>query len=219
MVVRGMFEEQLNELHKDLLNMGTHVEEAVYQAVKALVNKDEVLAKTVIVGDQFINELEVDIEKKCLTLIALQQPVGSDLRRIATTLKISTDLERMGDHAVSIAKTALKLKNETYGKPLIDIEKMADIVKKMVHDVLNAYIHLSEVDAKRIAKTDDQVDKLYFTVCDELIELMKKDNQLIEQGTHLLLAIQFIERIGDYTTNICESIIYMVTGRVVEMNN
>ena len=219
MVVRGMFEEQLNELHKDLLNMGTHVEEAVYQAVKALVNKDEVLAKTVIVGDQFINELEVDIEKKCLTLIALQQPVGSDLRRIATTLKISTDLERMGDHAVSIAETALKLKNETYGKPLIDIEKMADIVKKMVHDVLNAYIYLSEVDAKRIAKIDDQVDKLYLTVCNELTELMKKDNQLIYQGTHLLLAAQFIERIGDYATNICESIIYMVTGRVVEMNN
>lgn len=219
MVVRGMFEEQLNELHKDLLNMGTHVEEAVYQAVKALVNKDEVLAKTVIVGDQFINELEVDIEKKCLTLIALQQPVGSDLRRIATTLKISTDLERMGDHAVSIAETALKLKNETYGKPLIDIEKMADIVKKMVHDVLNAYIYLSEVDAKRIAKIDDQVDGLYLTVCNELTELMKKDNQLIYQGTHLLLAAQFIERIGDYATNICESIIYMVTGRVVEMNN
>lgn len=219
MVVRGMFEEQLNELHKDLLNMGTHVEEAVYQAVKALVNKDEVLAKTVIVGDQFINELEVDIEKKCLTLIALQQPVGSDLRRIATTLKISTDLERMGDHAVSIAETALKLKNETYGKPLIDIEKMADIVKKMVHDVLNAYIYLSEVDAKRIAKIDDQVDQLYLTVCNEITELMKKDNQLIYQGTHLLLAAQFIERIGDYATNICESIIYMVTGRVVEMNN
>src|SRR5699024_458718 len=146
----------------------------------------------------FINELEVDIEKKCLTLIALQQPVGSDLRRIATTLKISTDLERMGDHAVSIAETALKLKNETYGKPLIDIEKMADIVKKMVHDVLNAYIYLSEVDAKRIAKIDDQVDQLYLTVCNELTELMKKDNQLIYQGTHLLLAAQFIERIGDY---------------------
>ena len=219
MVVRGLYEEQLNDLHKDLLNMGTRVEEAVFQAVKALVHKDEALAKTVIVGDQFINELEVDIEKKCLTLIALQQPVGSDLRRIATTMKISTDLERMGDHAVSIAETALKLKHETYGKPLVDIEKMAELVKQMLHNVLNAYIQLDEIDARRIAKVDDEVDALYDRVFKELTELMSKNQELIYQGTHLLLAAQFIERIGDYSTNICESIVYMITGRIVEMNN
>ena len=175
--------------------------------------------KAVVEGDRAINEAEVEIEKKCFTLIALQQPVGSDLRRIATTLKVSTDLERMADHAVSIAKTTISLKDETYAKPLIDIPKMGEVVKKMVHDVLSAYIQMDREAAEAIAKQDDVIDEYFNTIFTELIELMSKDQAWINQATHLLLTAQYLERIGDYVTNICESIVYMSSGEVVELNN
>lgn len=219
MIVRSQFEERLKELHQHLLTMGMMVEEAVHNAVKSLVDKDEDLAKAVVEGDRAINEVEVEIEKKCFTLIALQQPVGSDLRRIATTLKVSTDLERMADHAVSIAKTTISLKDETYAKPLIDIPKMGEVVKKMVHDVLSAYIQMDREAAEAIAKQDDLIDEYFNTIFTELIKLMSKDQAWINQATHLLLTAQYLERIGDYVTNICESIVYMSSGEVVELNN
>ncbi|MBS4208388.1 phosphate signaling complex protein PhoU [Bacillus sp. FJAT-50079] len=219
MIVRGQFEEQLKELHQHLLTMGMLVEEAVHHAVKSLVDKDEELANTVVAKDKAINDVELEIEKRCLTLIALQQPVGSDLRRIATTLKVSTDLERMADHAVSIGKTTLKLKNETYAKPLIDIPKMGELVKKMVHDVLSAYIDMDKEAAIMVAKQDDVIDAYYKSIFTELIDLMKNDQASINQATHLLLVAQFLERIGDYVTNICESIVYMSTGKMIELND
>lgn len=217
-MIRSQFEERLKELHQHLLTMGMQVEEAVHHAVKSLVDKDVALAQEVVEGDRAINDAEIKIEKICFTLIALQQPVGSDLRRIATTLKVSTDLERMADHAVSIAKTTIRLKGETYAKPLIDIPKMGELVKEMVHDVLSAYIHMDKEAAAAIAKKDDVVDKYYKTIFTDLIELMNKDKAWITQATHLLLTAQFLERIGDYVTNICESIVYMASGEVVELN-
>ncbi|MCR2822426.1 phosphate signaling complex protein PhoU [Lederbergia panacisoli] len=219
MVVRNQFEERLKELHQDLLKMGIMVEESVYNAVKSLVNKDVELAQKVVDGDRAINDAEIEIEKKCMMLIALQQPVGSDLRRIATTLKVSSDLERMADHAVSISKTTIKLKDEIYAKPLIDIPKMSDGVKKMVHDCLDAYIQMDKEAAVAIAKRDDQIDAYFKTIFTDLIELMNKDNAWINQATHLLLVAQYLERIGDYVTNVCESIVYMSSGQVIELNN
>ncbi|MBS4195417.1 phosphate signaling complex protein PhoU [Lederbergia citri] len=218
MAIRSQFDEKLNELHQQLLSMGMMVEEAVYKAVKSLIDKDVPLAKSVIDGDKDINEAEIGIEKSCFSLIALQQPVGSDLRRIATTLKVATDLERMADHAVSFSKTTISLKDEQYAKPLIDIPKMGELVQKIVRDALGAYIKMDHKAAVEIAKQDDVIDEYFNKVFTDLIELMGKDKNLIHQGSHLLLAAQYLERIGDYATNICEWIVYMSEGKMVELN-
>lgn len=218
-MVRSQFEQRLIELHEQLLRMGIMVEEAVYKAVKSLVDKDVRLAQIVVDGDGKINEAEMTIERTCFSLIALQQPVGRDLRKIATTLKVATDLERMADHAVSIAKTTILLKDESYAKPLIDIPQMGKLVQQMVRDALDAYILIDDQAAREIAKRDDEIDTHYKMIFKELIELMSEDQTLIHQATHLLLTAQFLERIGDYVTNICEWIVYMNSAQKVELNN
>lgn len=218
-MTRQSFEEQLDTLHRKLMSMGTLVEEAIHKAIKSLVERDEKLAEDVIESDKLINALEQEIEEGCFRMIALQQPVGGDLRRLGTMLKLVTDLERMGDHAVSIAKTTRRLQSETYIKPLIDIPIMADHVKAMVRDSLNAYISRNQEDAGKIAKQDDIVDKLFSKIFRDMIEVMGKNPDSISQGTHLLLVAQYLERIADHVTNICEWIIYMNTGKMTDLNN
>ncbi|MBM7713847.1 phosphate signaling complex protein PhoU [Siminovitchia sp. FSL H7-0308] len=218
-MLRSQFEEQLKELHQQLLTMGIMVEEAVHKSVKSLVQKDIPLAEAVIEGDKLINDAEVNIEKSCFSLIALQQPVGSDLRRIAMTLKVATDLERMADHAVSIAKATIHLKDETYAKPLVDIPLMAELAQKMLRDTLDAYIEMNKDEAIAISKRDDEVDAYFKKIFLDLIDLMKSDRASISQSSHLLLVAQYLERIGDYTTNICEWIVYMAAGKMIELNN
>ncbi|AWX54865.1 MULTISPECIES: phosphate signaling complex protein PhoU [Brevibacillus] len=215
---RHAFEEQQDVLHRKLMTMGTLVEEAIHKSIKSLVERDAQLAEQVIASDPVINELEQEIQSDCFRLIALQQPVGGDLRRLGTMLKLVTDLERMGDHAVSIAKTTRRLMADPYVKPLIDIPMMADHVKAMVRDCLNAYIARNKEAAEEIAARDDIVDKLYSTIFHDLIELMTKNSQAISQGTHLLLVAQYLERIADHVTNICEWIIYMSTGKMTDLN-
>ncbi|MFS0556588.1 phosphate signaling complex protein PhoU [Brevibacillus sp. 179-C9.3 HS] len=217
-MTRHAFEEQKDILHRKLMTMGTLVEEAIHKSIKSLVERDTELAEQVIASDSVINELEQDIQSDCFRLIALQQPVGTDLRRVGTMLKLVTDLERMGDHAVSIAKTTRRLMADPYVKPLIDIPMMADHVKAMVRDCLNAYIARNKEAAEEIAARDDIVDKLYSTIFHDLIELMTKNSQAISQGTHLLLVAQYLERIADHVTNICEWIIYMSTGKMTDLN-
>ncbi|QQE73529.1 phosphate signaling complex protein PhoU [Brevibacillus composti] len=217
-MTRHVFEEQLDGLHRKLMSMGTLVEEAIHKSIKSLVERDLQLAEQVIASDHLINELEQEIEMGCFQMIALQQPVGGDLRRLGTMLKLVTDLERMGDHAVSIAKTTRRLMAEPYVKPLIDIPLMADHVKAMVRDSLNAYIGLDKQAAEEIALRDDIVDKLFSTIFRDLIDVMTKNSQSISQGTHLLLVAQYLERIADHVTNICEWIIYMSTGKLTDLN-
>lgn len=217
-MTRYAFEEQMDVLHRKMMTMGSLVEEAIHKSIKSLVERDVQLAEQVIVNDKMINELEHEIQSGCFQLIALQQPVGNDLRRLGTMLKLVTDLERMGDHAVSIAKTTKRLMNEEYVKPLIDIPLMADHVKEMVRDSLNAYIARDKEAAEQIALRDDVVDKLYSTVFRDLIALMTKNSDSISQATHLLLVAQYLERIADHVTNICEWIIYMSTGKMTDLN-
>ncbi|MGO0059733.1 phosphate signaling complex protein PhoU [Brevibacillus fluminis] len=218
MVARHTFEEQLDSLHRKLLSMGSLVEEAIHKSIKSLVERNLQLADEVIKSDGVINSLEAEIESGCFQLIALQQPVGGDLRRLGTMLKLVTDLERMGDHAVAIAKTTRRLMNEQYVKPLIDIPLMADHVKAMVRDSLNAYIIRDTEAAAEIALRDDVVDKLFSTIFRDLIEVMSNKPQAINQGTHLLLVAQYLERIADHVTNICEWIVYMKTGQMTDLN-
>ncbi len=215
---RRSFDSELEHLHKTLVTMATLVEENIYHSVKSLVEKDDQLAKRVTEKDELINSLELEIEMGCFRIIALQQPVGSDLRKIATMLKISGDLERMGDYATSISKTTIRLKGEKYVKPLIDIPEMARIVKEMVRDALNAYISGDEEEAIRIAQRDDEVDRFYTIIFDDLLAVMKHDTMNIHQGSHLLLVAQFLERVADHVTNICEWIVYMKTGEIRALN-
>lgn len=215
---RRSFDSELEHLHKTLVTMATLVEENIYHSVKSLVEKDDHLAKRVTEKDELINSLELEIEMGCFRIIALQQPVGSDLRKIATMLKISGDLERMGDYATSISKTTIRLQGEKYVKPLIDIPEMARIVKEMVRDALNAYISGDEEEAIRIAQRDDEVDRFYTIIFDDLLAVMKHDTMNIYQGSHLLLVAQFLERVADHVTNICEWIVYMKTGEIRALN-
>jgi len=217
-LARPVFEERLEDLNKTLLNMGFLVQEAIYKAVKSLTDKNTQLAQEVLQDDEKINALEVEIEKKCFELIALQQPVGKDLRRIATMLKVSTDLERMGDHAVSISKTTIRLEKEPYAKPLIDIPKMADIVKEMVQEVLEAFVNQDQEKAVQVSKKDDQIDELFGNIFMEVSELMQKNPEMIRQGPYFLLVAQNLERIGDYVTNMCEWIVYLQTAKLVDLN-
>lgn len=218
-VQRRSFDSELEHLHKTLVTMASLVEENIYHSVKSLVEKDELLAKRVIEKDELINSLELEIEMGSFRMIALQQPVGSDLRRIATMLKISGDLERMGDYATSISKTTIRLQSEKqHVKPLIDIPEMARLVREMVRDALNAYISGNEEEAILISQRDDEVDHLYTVIFDDLITVMKQDSKNIHQGSHLLLIAQYLERVADHVTNICEWIVYMKTGKITALN-
>ncbi len=219
MTGRHLFHEELDKLHHDLLKMGSLVAEAIYNSVKSLKEQDIDLAESIIAGDDIIDQMHIDIENRCFRLIALQQPMGIDLRRIGTMLKIVTDLERMGDHANSIAKTTVRLKGEKYVKPLIDIPKMAELVQKMVHDALDAYINQDVDKAYEVAKRDDQIDKLYSIIFKDVVDIMTNDSSTIRQVTHLLFVAQYLERVADHVTNLSEWIIYMVTGKLTELNN
>ncbi|SHH70617.1 phosphate uptake regulator, PhoU [Caloranaerobacter azorensis DSM 13643] len=213
--MRKHFDLQLKELHDSLLKMGTMVEEAIDMAVQSLIEQDVEKAKRVIENDDNIDILEMQIEEKCLDLIALQQPIARDLRRISTILKIITDLERIGDHAVNIAEVAIKIGKEKFIKPLIDIPKMADIVKKMVKNSLNSYIEEDLKLAREVAQMDEIVDNIYRDIYIELLELLTKNEKNILQTINLLLIGRYLERVADHTTNICERIIYMINGERV----
>jgi phosphate transport system protein len=216
---RKTFHEQLDTLHTELLKMGSLVEESVFRSVDALNRMDLDLAEAVIENDRIIDDMEIKIEQDCLRLLALQQPLATDLRRIGTMLKVVTDLERMADHATSIARTTKRLKGEILIKPLVDIPKMAELSQAMLRDSLNAYIRMDQDLAYQVAKNDDEVDHIYGRIFDELIELMIKHREHTTQAMHLLFVAQALERLADHATNIAEWVIYLITGEKLELND
>ena len=216
---RSGFDQSLKVLQQDILRMGSLVETAIAQAVEALAKQDVELAQKVIDGDAQIDELEDQIEALCLKLIATQQPMAKDLRRISAGFKIITDLERMADYAEDIAKVAKKIASQPLIKPLIDIPRMALLAQKMVKESLDAYVQ-EDVDlACRMAKDDDQVDSLHNQVFRELLVYMMEDPKTITQATYLLFVSRYLERIADHATNIGEDVIYLVTGERKELND
>lgn len=217
-MTRGSFDTDLQELHNDLLRMGSIVEKQIYECIEALVNQDEEQATKVIDNDDLVDDLQREIEGKCIKLIATQQPLAQDLRNIFTTTKIVTDLERMADHAVDIAKISKRLINEKYIKELIDIPKAADIVKEMIKKALDAYVEQDVEKAYAVCKMDDQVDALYKQVFKELLGIMTEDSSTVNQATQFLFVFKFLERVADHVTNICEWTIYLVTGDQVDLN-
>ena len=217
-MTRNHFDNELQELIKDMIKMSSIVEEALSDSINALKKQDIELADKVIALDDLVDSMELEIEDKCLKLIALQQPIAKDLRIIATALKIITDLERIADHAVDIAKITKRLSGEKYIKELIDLPRMAYIVTGMVKDSIDAYVRQDVEKAREVSKRDDEVDGLHSQIFRELLLLMMEDPRKINQSTYFLFTSQSIERIADHVTNVCEWIIYAVTGEHVDLN-
>ncbi|WP_314064359.1 phosphate signaling complex protein PhoU [uncultured Vagococcus sp.] len=219
-MLRTQFEEDLQNLHTQFSTMAQEVSDAVYKSVKAFIKHDKEIAYNVIENDVKINELEVQLEKKSLEMIALQQPVTTDLRIIITVMKASSDLERMGDHAVSIAKSTIRVKgNERILEVEEKISDMADAVKIMVDSVKDAYINGDLDQAKAIAQSDAKVNEYFNEIYDMCIKEMKENPETVVGGTDYLQVAGFLERIGDYVTNICEWIVYLKTGKILELNS
>lgn len=217
-MTRNYFDQELQELQVSLLKMSSMVEEILHNSVKSLKAQNVELARKVIEDDDLIDEMEFVVEDKCLKLIALQSPLAKDLRLIATALKIITDLERIADYAVDIARITIKLANEKYIKELIDIPRMSEIAVDMVKGGIDAYVNLDIEEAKNVAKMDDEMDALYKQIFRELLFIMMEDNNTVHQATYFLLISRYLERIGDHVTNICERIIHTVTSEHVNLN-
>lgn len=211
--MRQSYDQELEGLRTELLRMGDLVGKAIEDAVQSLAKQDEALAKRVIAGDDVIDQLEIDIEDKCMVLIARQQPLARDLRIIGTGLKITTDLERMGDHAFDIAKVTQRLAKQPLIKPLVDIPRMARMAQAMLKDSLEAYMKLDIALAEQVCLADNEVDDLYQQVFRELLTYMMEDQRTIGQATQLIFVGRYLERIADHATNIAEWVIYLVTGQ------
>jgi len=216
--MRESFKRYMSELEGELKNMGEMVVTATNRSVEALKKRDLEEAQRIIEDDKLINKKRWDIEKKCINLIARQQPVASDLREIITVLNIITDLERMGDYAEGIAKIVILLGTEPLVKPLVDIPQMQVKAASMLKRSLEAFINRDAQAAKAICNEDDQVDMLYDQVYRELLTYMIENPRIISNATYLIWVAHNLERIADRVTNICERIVFLVTGSMQEIN-
>lgn len=211
---RGTFERDLQTLRDNVLRLSVMVDNAIQQSTLALKQQNVDLARHLIAEDKKINELRYKIEEDAYILIARQQPIARDLRGIIAAIHIAIELERIGDYAAGNAALSLELSKEPLLKPLIDIPKMADLSREMLRAAINAYIQWDAISAKDIIPCDNEVDKLDQQVYHELINLMLQDKSKINRATFLLWVSHNMERIADRITNICERVIYMVTGEV-----
>ncbi len=217
-MVRQAFEEQIRELLEDLLAMGQMVADSIDHSIQALVQQDAEMARQIIDFDDEINAMQHDIDEKCLVLIATQQPMAGDLRTILAVSNIALELERMGDYTEGIAKLAIKLADQPFIKPLIDIPRMAQEGRRMLLAALEAFAREDVQAAQQVGQADDLVDALYDQVYRELLVYMMQDPRTITQATYLLWVAHNLERIADRTTNIAERVIFVASGKIVELN-
>lgn len=217
-MVREKYGRELQRLEDDILVLGSMVEDALIDAVDALKRRDLESARTVIAGDRPINQKRFDIEEDVIVLIATQQPMAGDLRTLAAILEISTELERMGDYAKGIARICLMMADSPPLKPLIDIPLMAVKVRDMLHDALDAFVRRDVELARAIPSRDEEVDHLYNQVYRELLTYIMADPQTIDRATYLLWVAHNLERTADRVTNICERVVFTVTGEMIEMD-
>jgi len=216
--MRHKFDVQLMDLKKKIVGMSDLVAAAIEQAMNSLKQRDLEIAQKVVANDELINNYEREIEQLCTHLVATQQPFASDLRKIVASYKIIASLERMGDLSVDIAKLSIRIGPVPIIKPLIDLPKMAEIVIRMVHTAIEAFINDDVELARSLADMDHEVDQYYKRVFTELNEMMSKDPALAAQGVYLLLTTRYLERIGDYCTNVGEEVIYMELGLREDLN-
>ena len=214
---RMSFERHLHDLQDDVLVLGSMAEKATYLSMDALKNRDLELAKQVIADDDEIDRKRFDIEEKCIELIVTQQPVASDLRIIVAVLNLIIDLERIGDHAEGVAKITIMIGDEPPLKPLIDLPRMAQRTGDMLRRSLDAFVNRDAEAARQIAKEDDEIDGLYNQVFRELLTYMAEDPRTITRATRLIWVAHNLERSADRVTNICERVIFVVTGKMEEI--
>ena len=208
-----IMDEKMELVQNQLLQMCTTVEESLAMVMRALQKQDVALAARVIEQDAEIDALEEQIENNCITIIATQQPMGSDLRRLSAILKLLTDLERIGDYSVDVAEIVQEIGKERILKPLVDIPKMGEITGTMLRRSIDAYIRGDAELARETARMDEQVDQLYYKVYSDLLTILSEDPESRKQVTQLLFIGRYLERMADHSTNICERVIYMVTGK------
>jgi len=209
------FHEELESLKQTLLAMGGLVEEQIRQVMRALVERDDALAQSVVERDQQVNAYDVEVDETCVNLLALHQPTAGDLRFITTAMKIVTDLERMGDQAVNIAQRVLELNQEPQLKPYIDLPRMAEKAQRMVKESLDAFVARDTELARRVCAEDSEVDALKEQIFRELLTFMMEDPRTIPRAIRLILVSRFLERVADHATNIAEMVVYMVESKMV----
>lgn len=210
-----IFDEELKGLKEKILRMGLLVEAAIRDSIKSLVERDSELAKEVIKRDHQINALDVEIDEDCIRLIALMQPKAGDLRFLTTAMKITADLERMGDLAEDVCERALELNEEPPLKPYIDIPRMAVIAQSMLSDSLNALMRRDTAMAYDVIKRDDEVDSLTVQIFHELMFFMIQDPKTVSRAVKITYLAKYLERIADHATNIAEMVVYMVEGKII----
>ena len=215
---RETLDRQINQLLDEVIVMGSMVEEAINASVESLKKRDIESARRIYIGDQQINEKRYEIENQCLTTIATQQPMATDLRMMAAIMEIITELERIGDYAKGIARINMLMSDEPLVKPLIDIPRMAEIGLDMLKRALDAFLKQDAEAARKIPSEDDIVDALYNQVYRELLTHMMADPSTIDQSNYLIWVAHNLERMSDRVTNICERIVFIATGDILELD-
>ncbi len=212
MSLRKLFEEELADLKKELVEMCRLTEQMLGDAITALVNKDRELGKSVGLSDKRVDEYETDIEKKCMRILLKQQPVAKDFREVSTALKMITDIERFGDQASDIGELVYTMPGDKYIKKLEHITAMGNLAMKMVRESVNSFIVNDDALADEVIRLDDRMDELFLTVKEELIALIKKDGANGDQAIELMMVAKYFERIGDHAVNVAEWTKYNETG-------
>ena len=219
MNVRHTYERELNELHHEMLKMGTLVEQTIEHAINAFIDNDIEMAKKIAAEDDLIDYFEKKIEHHCVILIARQQPLAKDLRAISSIMKMITDLERIGDHASDISNIVIKMDGANYRSNLCEIPEMAKIAKEMITGALDAYMKQDIELAKRVYFMDERVDSIYDRVVKKQILTMNSDPMMIEECVSMIQIAKYFEKIADHATNLCEWVYYMVKGVHVSLSD
>lgn len=206
---------ELRFLRETIINMASLVQAAIGDSVRSLVQRDSALAEKVIKEDWRVNELDVKVDEECIRLLALMQPMAGDLRFITTAMKITTDLERIGDNAVNIAERALELNKEPILKPYIDVPKMSEISQGMIKDSIEAFVKGDAALAREVIERDDEVDDLNESVMKELAFIMTQMPETVHRAMKVSYVSKYLERIADHATNVAEMVVYMIEGKII----
>lgn len=217
-VLREHFVRQLTELQEDLVNMTHAAEKMLEMAVESLKEQNVEKAREVIALDDVVDDYNFKIEEKCLRMIALQQPVAKDLRIIAAILKIITDVERIGDYSIDIAKFSIRLAEHPTFRPFVEVPKMAEIVIHMLEETITAFLRRDLGIVQKVVDADAQVDALYRAIHEDVVQSIEADPRVARQAIWVLMIARYLERIGDHITNITERIYYMETGEMLELH-
>lgn len=215
---RDTFHQELREIEESVITMATLVESEIARSMQALTQRDVMLAEGVITSDGEVNELQRSIRSRCINVIALQAPVARDLRELITVQLVINELERMGDHAVGISKQTLRIRDYEISPIAFELSELAKLVREQVRSCIQSFVDVNVQQAREICKKDDEIDHEYRNIFNEVVGLMTRDSASVPIATSLLFIAHDLERIGDRVTNICEDVIYMVSGEIEELN-